>query len=225
MINIAAVRILFIIVAVLSGTFLVYISYAFWLFWKRDGEIQRQVCDALLNKVEWDGLGKALDIGTGSGRIAILLAKRYKTANVTGVDLWGNPWTYSRNICYRNAELEGVRDRTEFQRGSATDLPFKDGEYDLVASNFVFHSVRVLNSNRKNIIKEALRVLKDGGVFAFQDLFNKQFYGDIDLLKKEMQTWGLKEIKITDTSEFVYIPVALRVNHMAGNSKIIYGIK
>ena len=29
----------------------------------------------------------------------------------------------------------------------------------------------------------------------------------------------------TDTSDFVYIPVALRINHMVGNSKILYGIK
>ena len=96
-------------------------------------------------------------------------------------------------------------------------------EYDLVISNFVFHSVRVLN--KISLIKEALRVLKDGGAFAFQDLFNKQFYGDIGLFYEELKTWGLREVKLIDTSNSVYIPVALRVNHMLGNSKILYGIK
>ena len=76
-----------------------------------------------------------------------------------------------------------------------------------------------------SLIKEALRVLKKGGAFAFQDLFNKEFYGDMDVFYQELQNWGLKEVKLVDTSNFVYIPVALRVDHMVGNSKILYGIK
>jgi hypothetical protein len=70
-----------------------------------------------------------------------------------------------------------------------------------------------------------LRVVKKGGVFAFQDLYNKQFYGDIDLFYEELKTWGLKEVKLIDTSDLVFIPLALRVNHMLGNSRILYGIK
>ena len=166
---------------------------------------------------------KLWDIGTGSGRVAIYLAKRYPSAHVVGIDYWGNPWTYSKSICDRNAEIEGVADRVSFQRASAVSLPFEDSEYDLVTSNFVFHSVRVVD--KIPLIKEALRVVRKGGAFAFQDLFNKQFYGDIGLFYKELQTWGLKEVRLVDTSDFVYIPVALRINHMVGNSKILYGIK
>ena len=79
--------------------------------------------------------------------------------------------------------------------------------------------------NRISLLKEALRVLKDGGVFGFQDLFNKQFYGDIGIFYEELLRWGLKEVKLVDTSDYVYIPIALRTNHMVGNSKILYGIK
>ena len=139
------------------------------------------------------------------------------------IDYWGNPWNYSKSVCDKNAEIEGVANRVSFQRASAVNLPFEDGEYDSVMSNFVFHTVRV--ESRLSLIKEALRVLKNGGAFAFQDLFNKQFYGDIGLLYKELQTWGLKEVQLIDTSDFVYIPIALRVNHMLGNSRILYGIK
>ena len=110
-----------------------------------------------------------------------------------------------------------------FQRAGAVTLPFQDGEYDLVMNNFVFHSVRVVN--KIPLIKENLRVLKQGGSFAFQDLSNKQFYGDMDIFYKELQSWGLKELRLVDSSDFVYIPLALRVEHMAGNAKILYGIK
>jgi len=102
-------------------------------------------------------------------------------------------------------------------------LHFEDGEFDLVTSNFVFHSIKMVN--RISLIREALRVLQDGGVFAFQDLFNIQFYGDIDIFYKELQSWGLTKLNLVNTSEFVYIPMAFRTSHMVGNSKILYGIK
>lgn len=222
-INIGIFRIALIVISVFSGVFFIYMGYAYWLFGKGNGELQGRLCNTLLDKLDWDGRGKALDIGTGSGRTAVYLAKRYPSAHVVGIDYWGNPWTYSNSICDRNAEIEGVADRVSFQRASAVSLPFGDGEYDLVVSNFVFHSVNV--GSRISLIREALRVLKDGGAFAFQDLFNKQFYGDIDLFYEELQTWGLKHVRLIDTSDFVYIPVALRLDHMAGNSRILYGIK
>lgn len=224
-IDIGVVRIILIIVAVLTGAFTVYTGYAYWLFQKGEDEIQKKICNVLLDKIMWDGNGKGLDIGTGSGRVAIALAGRFPSANVVGVDLWGNPWTYSRDICDRNAAIEGVADRVSFQRGGAEKLPFGDGEFDLVMCNYVFHAVKVNNKDRTGLIKEALRVLKDGGAFAFQDLFNKQFYGDMDVFYKELQTWGLKELGMVDTIDFVHIPVAMRIDHMVGGSKVIYGIK
>jgi len=223
LINIGIIRGILIAVSVVFGALSVYMIYAYWLFGENDGELQKQLCNALLDRLDWDGRGKALDIGTGSGRVAIYLAKKYPSAYCVGIDYWGNPWTYSRDICDRNAEIEGVADRVTFQRASAVNLPFKDGEYDLVMSNFVFHSVRVVN--KLSLLNEALRVLKPGGSFAFQDLFNKQFYGDMDIFYKELQSWGLKEFRLVDSSDFVYIPLALRVEHMVGNAKILYGVK
>ena len=222
-INIGLVRIIFIVISVILGVLFIYMWYAYWLLGKNRGELQKRLSNTLLDRLEWDGQGKALDIGTGSGRVAIYLAKRYPSVHVVGIDYWGNPWTYSKSICDRNAEIEGVADRVSFQRASAVSLPFEDGEYDFVISNFVFHSVRVVD--KISLIKEALRVVKKGGAFAFQDLFNRQFYGDIALFYEELKTWGLREVKLIDTSDFVYIPIALRVNHMLGNSRILYGIK
>jgi len=223
LINLVIIRGILIAVSVTFGALSVYMIYSHWLFGENDGGLQKQLCNALLDRLDWDGRGKALDIGTGSGRAAIYLAKRCPSVHCVGIDFWGNPWNYAKGICDKNAEIEGVSDRVSFQRASAVNLPFKDGEYDLVISNFVFHSVRVVN--KIPLIKEALRVVKKGGLFAFQDLFNKQFYGDMDIFYQELQSWGLKEIRLVDTSDFVYIPIALRVNHMVGNSKILYGIK
>ena len=223
LINTSITRMAFIVISVIFGVLFVYMGYAYWLFGKNDSELQKKLCNSLLDKLEWAGRDKALDIGTGSGRVAIYIAQRYPATHVLGIDYWGKPWTYSKITCDRNAEIEGVAERVSFQRANAVSLPFEDGEFDLVTSNFVFHSIKMVN--RISLIKEALRVLKNGGVFAFQDLFNKQFYGKIGLFYETLQTLELKELKLVDTSDFVYIPIALRTNHMVGNSKILYGIK
>lgn len=114
LINTSIIRGILIAVSVIFGALLVYMTYAYWLFGKNDGGLQKQLCNTLLDRLDWDGRGKALDIGTGSGRAAIYLAEKYPAAYCVGIDCWGNPWTYSRDICYRNARIEGVAERVSF---------------------------------------------------------------------------------------------------------------
>ncbi len=201
--------------------FFIYLVYVYWLLEKDDKAMQRVFWDLLIDQLKWDGRGKALDIGTGGGPVAILLAQRHPEALVTGVDYWGEPWTYSRRSCMRNAEIEGVSGRVGFERASAVDLPFSDGEFDAVLSNFVFHAIRV--EDRTELLAEALRVLRDGGAFAFQDLFNDEFYSEdfLDVVK----SWGLSEVNFVESEEYVSVPAALRFKHMTGGSGILSGIK
>ena len=201
--------------------FFIYLEYVYWLLEKDDKGMQRQFWTLLIEQLNWDGNGKALDIGTGSGPIAILLARKYPSALVKGIDYWGEPWTYSRQKCERNAEIEGVSSRVSFERASAVDLPFSDGEFDVVLSNFVFHAIKF--QDRTQLIVEALRVLRDGGAFAFQDLFNDEFYSEdfLDIV----EGWGLREVNFVDSSDYIHIPIALKPKHMTGGSGILFGIK
>jgi SAM-dependent methyltransferase len=204
----------------LLGVF-IYLEYAYWKLEKDDKRMQRQFWNLLIERLKWDGIGKALDIGTGSGPVAIFLARKYPSSLVKGIDFWGEPWTYSRQKCERNAEIEGVSSRVSFERASAVDLPFENGEFDAVLSNFVFHSIKF--QDRTQLIAEALRVLRDGGAFAFQDLFNDEFYSEdfLDVGK----SWGLREVNFVDSSDYIHIPFALRLKHMTGGSGILFGIK
>jgi len=199
----------------------IYLVYVYWLLEKDEKSMQKQFWNLLIEQLKWDGNGKALDIGTGNGPIAILLAKKYPSSLVKGIDYWGEPWTYTKQKCERNAEIMGVSNRVSFEKASAVDLPFSDGEFDAVLSNFVFHAIKF--QDRTQLIAEALRVLRDGGSFAFQDLFNDEYYSE-DFLDV-INGWGLSQVNFVESSEFINVPMALRFKHMTGGSGILYGIK
>lgn len=130
-----------------------------------------------------------------------------------------------RAVCKRNAELEGVAARVSFQRASASALPFCDGAFDAAISNLVFHEVKDIRDKRR-AIREALRVVRKGGSFAFQDLFLwKRVYGEIDGLLQMIRSWGVARVEFLDTSRSEFIPRPLKLPFMVGTIGILRGRK
>lgn len=212
------------IVAVFFFLCSLYFAYARYLFSPRGGNIQARVQDLLLDRVmDWDGVGKALDVGCGNGTLTIEIAKRHPQAEVIGIDYWGTSWEYSKSVCDRNAEIEGVAERVAFERASASSLPFDDQAFDMVVSNLVFHNVRDVR-DKGTLIKEALRVVKKGGRFAFQDPFLwKRVYGELDDLIETIRSWGIEHVEFVDTSDSDFIPRALKLPFMLGTVGILHG--
>ena len=101
--------------------------------------------------------GKALDVGTGSGLLAIELARRLPDLEVIGLDLGEAMLT----LAWENAEGSGVSDRVSFERGDAEDMPFDDNAFDLVVSNATLHLVK----DPVKMFDEIHRVLKANGKF------------------------------------------------------------
>ncbi len=120
----------------------VYFAYARYRFSPRGGNIQAKIQGLLIDYLDWDGQGKALDIGCGNGPLTIQIAKRYPQAEAIGIDYWGTAWEYSKSVCDRNAEIEGVAGQVVFERASASALPYDDEAFSVVVSNLVFHEVR-----------------------------------------------------------------------------------
>jgi SAM-dependent methyltransferase len=214
-----------IIGAVLFLTSLTYFAYARHAFSPRGGDIQAKLWELVLDRLNWNGEGQALDIGCGNGPLTIALAKRHPDGHVTGIDYWGKAWDYSKAVCERNAKAAGVTERTDFQKASASALPFEDGFFDAAVSNFVFHEVRDAKDKRE-VIREALRVVKKGGHFAFQDLFLvKELYGEVDDLLETIRGWEITEVAFVDTSASDFVPRALKLPFMLGKISIICGTK
>jgi malonyl-CoA O-methyltransferase len=70
---------------------------------------------------------RVLDLGTGTGKAARLAAERFPEAEVLGVDL--SPGMVEEARALVPPELV---DRVRFQVADASELPFAEGEFDLV---------------------------------------------------------------------------------------------
>ena len=223
-----ALSFLFPILAIGAALFLIsfiYFLYARYQFSPRGGNVQTRIRDLVLDHLDWDGEGQALDIGCGNAPLAINLALKSPQAQVTGIDCWGPEWDYSQEACQRNAQAAGVADRMTFQKASASALPFEDGLFDAAVSNFVFHEVKDA-SDKQYVIREALRVVRKGGKFAFQDLFLvKRFYGPVDDLLETIQSWGVEDVHFVDTSDADFVSKPLKLPFMVGSTGIIYGTR
>jgi SAM-dependent methyltransferase len=70
---------------------------------------------------------RVLDVGTGTGKAARLVAERFPQAEVVGVDLAPGMVAEARRLL-----PAGYAGRLSFEVGDASALPFPDGEFDLV---------------------------------------------------------------------------------------------
>lgn len=193
----------------------------------RGGKVQSKVLDNVLfylDVLHWNGTGKLLDIGCGSGAMSIKAAKKYPSAAVIGMDYWGAEWDYSKTLCENNARMEGVTNRVHFQKGDAANLDFADASFDAEISNFVFHEVRS-QPDKLALIREALRALKPGGVFVFEDIFfAKSHYGNIEDFVKQLSPY-VAEIHFIDTRHPDFAPRFLNTPFVLGQMGLIYGKK
>ena len=191
------------------------------------GGVMGDVHQYLVDHLPWDGKGKLLDIGCGAGALTMRCALTYPEAELTGMDYWGKGWSYAKEQCEKNAEAEKVSDRVSFQKGDAASLDFADESFDAVVSNFVFHEVRTAKDKR-DVVREALRVLKKGGAFSLQDMFaQKALYGDMEQFVKELEKAGFQEVHYIGNIEKQggLVPGYIQTPWMISGAGILYGIK
>jgi 2-polyprenyl-3-methyl-5-hydroxy-6-metoxy-1,4-benzoquinol methylase len=120
-------------------------------------------CDFIETEISFDKSIKILDIGCGTGRHSIELAKRgYK---VTGIDLSESQLTRAKE----NAKRENLR--IDFQKYDARHLPFKN-EFDLaiMICEGGFALMETDEMNFQILQSAANAIKKDGGKLIFTTL-------------------------------------------------------
>lgn len=103
-----------------------------------------------------------LDVGSGTGALAIALLERWPRHRVTGIDPSGGMLEVARDMADERLKPEIAR-RFQAEVASAERLPFDDGSYDLAVSSFVLQLV----NDRPAALREVRRVLRPGATFAW----------------------------------------------------------
>jgi ubiquinone/menaquinone biosynthesis C-methylase UbiE len=98
---------------------------------------------------------RVLDIGTGSGLLAVELARARPDWLICGIDVSEEMLKLAR----QNTTGAGLPDRIDFHQASAAALPFPDGSFALVTSSASFH----LWEDPFKVFKEIARVTAPGG--------------------------------------------------------------
>lgn len=101
-----------------------------------------------------------LDVGCGSGATPAYLASAYG-CRVMGIDILPRMIDRAREL----ADRKGVTDLTEFRVADAQDLPFPEGQFDVV----ITESVTALTEDKDRAVNEYARVLKSGGYLGLNE--------------------------------------------------------
>jgi ubiquinone/menaquinone biosynthesis C-methylase UbiE len=98
---------------------------------------------------------RILDVGCGTGTLAIMVKRSQPEAQIVGLD--ADPEILER--ARAKAAEAGVE--IQLDRGFSTELPYADGSFDLVLSTLFFH--HLTGADKRRTASEIARVLRPGG--------------------------------------------------------------
>jgi SAM-dependent methyltransferase len=133
---------------------------------------------------------RALDIGTGLGDGALLVAREFPHARVRGVDL--SPEMVRRAQARIGLDPEG---RVAFKVGDAADLPFANESFDLVTQ-----------INVPPFFAEIGRVLRPGGFALIAASWGPRtpFYTPDSVLRRGFTRAGLEQVASAEAAKGTY---------------------
>lgn len=205
--------------------------------------LEPEVMDSWLEAVEYDAMdflqvntafaqrvtelypqdaAKVLDAGTGTARIPILLCQLRPQWQIFAIDLGEN----MLKIGSQNVEKAGLQDSIKLELVDAKQLPYQDGQFDLVISNSLVHHL----PDPLPFFLELKRVLKPKGAICIRDLLRpadeatmnslvesigteynddqKKLFGDslhaaltIDEVNQLISQAGIQDVKVYQSSD------------------------
>ena len=120
-----------------------------------------------------------LDLGSGGGIDVLLSARRVgPTGKAYGLDMTDEMLTLARS----NLAKSGLTN-VEFLRGEIENIPLPGDSVDVIISNCVIN----LSADKDQVLGEAFRVLRPGGLFAVSDVVSR---GEVpEALRRSIELW------------------------------------
>lgn len=125
--------------------------------YERAADLQREIGERLMARLDVikQVPSRILDLGCGTGFCAHTLRRRYRKAEVVGLDI-------APAMLHEARRRDGWLRRGRWLGGDAERMPFADASFDLVFSN-----VALQWCDPDRVFGEVARVLRPGGLFMF----------------------------------------------------------
>ncbi|MEZ5479874.1 MAG: malonyl-ACP O-methyltransferase BioC [Thiolinea sp.] len=148
--------------------------------------LQREIGERLLERLDWVKMApeRIVDLGCGTGMISAALLKRYKKAQVIGLDLAWNMVQLTRQRGNWLRKPQGIC-------ADVAQLPLRDHSIDLMLSNLMLQWCNDLPA----VCRELARALQPGGLLLFST------FGP-DTLKELRSSWSQVD-QYTHASQFI----------------------
>jgi ubiquinone/menaquinone biosynthesis C-methylase UbiE len=132
------------------------------LFSGTAGPMRRMLIQKIKERQTFSRPLRILELGAGVGTASLDFSKSFNFSSYVVSDV---------SEQYLEIAKKRLKGSFDFVKAKAEELPFKDGEFDLVFSVYLFHELP--RSVRQVVLKEAHRVLKKDGLIAICDSLQK----------------------------------------------------